>query len=1028
MEPPAKRARLGEDTPQEACRFDGAEQHHQPSNQLSNDFTGHGAQNTGNFTVMRDFNVNTNQSPSTRTKVGNYEELLDSLRFDQMDDRHESIKKAHAKTCAWFLETEEYRNWGKDGDEEHRHNFLWIKGKPGAGKSTLMKFLLEQLREQMPLADTQVLLSFFFNARGHDLEKTTTGLYRSLLLQLLEARSNLQDVLGKIRIRQPWTIDSLKALLDKAMKGLEDTPLVILVDALDECEESQIQDMLSFFDNSKFSEAGFRICFASRHYPRITLGTAVDIVLEEQIGHSEDIKRYLNSALKIKKGRLAADIRRDVREKATGVFMWVVLVVDILNSEFDAGNADCLRERIQELPKDLHKLFRQILTRDNKNMDGLLLCMQWVLFARRPLTPKELYFAVTAGTKLERLAPRHADDITFEENIRNFILSNSKGLAESTKSSNPTVQLIHESVRDFLLKKDGFSKIRDELSTNAVGRSNDALKHCCLAYINMEALKNPKDPLPGPKQIIQKFPFLEYAVIEVFYHAEQAQVDNVSQQGFLANFPRSEWARSRNLIEKSKVRRYKLEVSLLYLLAEAGMPALIRAHTKRQSCFEIEQQRYGSPILAASATKSFSAIQTMLELEIERMPESSRQDFCSLLPLNLDMKDFPGLRFKFRQSTPLLHHLITQGDEKVALFYLLLNESQAHAKDLRGKTSLMSAAEKGFSLLSDALMRMGADIAAVDEVGQNALNFAILKNHAHTSKLLIDRGANVLAFNEYGESLLHIASQGIHVNTAKLLIDRDADIYAVDKDGQTPLHKASANGRTKIVKLLLYRDGQTPLHKASAIGHTEIAKLLLDRGANICTSDKDGQTPRLVNTRERRAEPQHPFQNESRSPFLRAHYRRILSDEPPNCSTDTPAIFRKREDPGADERRVQVAREVGRGAGAARHGIHDEDVGDVGGYDDRDAEFHIRIIFQHAQQRFDGQQDADDTGVDDPQDPRAGAGAGACGAEDSEKVDCFEGADATEDENICQIHDVVRLGLVVGMWREMCVLCGAEDG
>ena len=47
---------------------------------------------------------------------------------------------------------------------------------------------------------------------------------------------------------------------------------------------------------------------------------------------------------------------------------------------------------------------------------------------------------------------------------KDVILSSSKGLAEMTRSKNQTVQFIHESVRDFLLKGNGLSGLRPDLS------------------------------------------------------------------------------------------------------------------------------------------------------------------------------------------------------------------------------------------------------------------------------------------------------------------------------------------------------------------------------------------------------------------------------------------------------------------------------------------------------------------------------------------------------------------------------------
>ena len=110
--------------------------------------------------------------------------FLDSLSFEQIDARLLNIKKAHDMACNWLYEHLEYKMWlNRDFTHEH-HGFMWIKGKPGAGKSTMMKHAL--LKTKKVLAGATII-SFFFNSRGSILEKSTLGIYRSLLFQRLIA-------------------------------------------------------------------------------------------------------------------------------------------------------------------------------------------------------------------------------------------------------------------------------------------------------------------------------------------------------------------------------------------------------------------------------------------------------------------------------------------------------------------------------------------------------------------------------------------------------------------------------------------------------------------------------------------------------------------------------------------------------------------------------------------------------------------------------------------------------------------------
>jgi len=109
--------------------------------------------------------------------------LIELLKFDSILKREQTIYKAHAQTCEWLSEHPEYRNWLERRLGSDHYGFLWIRGKPGAGKSTIMKWASSELR--IGARPASATIAFFFNARGEVLEKSVTGMYRSLLCQLL---------------------------------------------------------------------------------------------------------------------------------------------------------------------------------------------------------------------------------------------------------------------------------------------------------------------------------------------------------------------------------------------------------------------------------------------------------------------------------------------------------------------------------------------------------------------------------------------------------------------------------------------------------------------------------------------------------------------------------------------------------------------------------------------------------------------------------------------------------------------------
>ncbi|RYP13683.1 hypothetical protein DL765_006765 [Monosporascus sp. GIB2] len=746
--------------------------------------------------------------------------LLNSLRFDQIDARQLTIKNAHAKTCKWLLKKPEYLDWLDPSKLGEHHGFLWIKGKPGTGKSTLMKSTFADTRKKMK---DRIAISFFFNARGDDLEKSTIGMYRSILLQLLERLPALQGVFDSLGLATwnggypQWSVESLKTLFEQAVQGLGNSSLMCFIDALDECDEHQIRDMISFFEHvgELTTSAGirFQVCFASRHYPYITITKGLILVLEGQEGHSQDIVSYLDSELKIGHSKLAEQIRIDLQAKASGVFMWVVLVVEILNKEHDGGRIHALRQRLRDIPGDLHELFRDILTRDRHNRDELLLCIQWLLFAKQTLKPEQLYFAILSGVEPEVLSEWNPDEITASVAQR-FILSSSKGLAEVTKSKHPTVQFIHESVKDFLLKENGLKQIWSGLGRNFEGESHERLKQCCLNYMSIDIAThlNISDSLPkgssqqaaNLRQSADKaFPFLQYAIRNVLYHANAAQRGGVNQASFLQTFKVVEWIKLDNLFERHDIRRHTSNASLLYILAEHNMGNLIGCRPFNLSCFEIEDERYGTPIFAALATNSGEAVRALLKARAENEASTSPlHGLCEQYYYDGGKRTGLGRDFNFSRRRGILSYLAEHGDEVILAFFLASGEHDTNLTDSTRRTPLLWAAGNGHEAVVRLLLEKSAELESGSSSGQTPLSWAAENGREAVVKLLLEKGAELESGDSSSRTPLSWAARNGHEAVVRLLLEKGAELESGSSSGRTPLSWAAKSGHETIVRLL----------------------------------------------------------------------------------------------------------------------------------------------------------------------------------------------------------------------------------
>ncbi|ROV96343.1 hypothetical protein VPNG_09078 [Cytospora leucostoma] len=292
------------------------------------------------------------------------EVMMGLLYFDEIDARLLSLKVALNSTCRWLLEKPQYRDWLNPQSMNDHHGSLWIKGKPGAGKSILMKFLDNDAR-RMATANcgTVVLSLFFFNARGEQLERTTLGLYRSLLGSYLRNLEEFQVVLDvfdtnaqRFIQRSGWQIELLKQTLANALEYFRgDRELRLFIDVLDECSDDDVADMVSFFEDVGERAAerniNLRICFSSRYYPTIFVSKGIEIKIDEEEDHSLDIVRYIKSQLRLGtqgKSKRAEDSSTQILEESAGIFLWVALVISMLNKACAGGKIDrfqrCLNE------------------------------------------------------------------------------------------------------------------------------------------------------------------------------------------------------------------------------------------------------------------------------------------------------------------------------------------------------------------------------------------------------------------------------------------------------------------------------------------------------------------------------------------------------------------------------------------------------------------------------------------------------------------------------------------------------------
>ncbi|XP_078143078.1 B-cell lymphoma 3 protein [Centroberyx gerrardi] len=209
-----------------------------------------------------------------------------------------------------------------------------------------------------------------------------------------------------------------------------------------------------------------------------------------------------------------------------------------------------------------------------------------------------------------------------------------------------------------------------------------------------------------------------------------------------------------------------------------------------------------------------------------------------------------------------LHIAVVQGEQAIVhtLIYLLgLAGRDLDTYNNLRQTPLHLAVITHQAGMVEALLRAGADLAALDRNGQTALHLCCEYDQQDCLSVVLSQSSSSTCLeirNYEGLSPLHLAVQAGHMDLAKMLLDAGADINAMDvKSGQSPLMHAVESNNADMVHFLIENgcdvnsqsySGNTALHSACGRGQVDTVRLLLKSGADSSLKNYHNDTPVMV--------------------------------------------------------------------------------------------------------------------------------------------------------------------------------------
>jgi len=638
--------------------------------------------------------------------------------------------------------------------EKQTSSLLWIAGAPGCGKTVLMKYLVGAITRrisQQQLHPQPVILNFFCDGNHNDKQSSISTL-RCLVHQLFFHRPDaFEDIISEM-LRQkgeqtkPMPMSSTKAIWDVFTTAAQraGTPMYLLIDAVDEMNSSSSQtDLLSklkdFLVSTQTSPGlAIKILITSRHLGNIASSLSefpcIEIRPEDT---EEDMGVYVKSQVQALTTRRR--VPNDFKEEIIGVllnspqrtFLWLALILSDLSHPKTRPNRRNFREKLATLPIGLFASYDRILKQiDDGRIEDVRHLLLLLVLANRPFKLQELNMALV-------IQPTHAhiseiyDELFFsiEEEIESIC-------GPLLEVRNGTVELVHQSAKDFLLNNAGNSDSYSSYLTFGVKQKQHiVIAKACITALQLHDLKHvifdeqllsPHDLYRHP--LLVNNPFLEYSAQFWLYHIQAAGDEQLPE---------------------------------LFGLMDSVFGSL---ELKRVGWGQLQQStsisgEFSTPLHIASRFGLLAYVNRLLSKGAD--------------PKALDSELF----------TPL-HEAAYHGHDSVVRQLLRCGSPVDSKSWTRGHTALHLAALKGHQAVARSLLDAGADPNIKDKYRWSALSKVSAIGDLAMVRFLVTRGSETTSKDDHGCTPFHRAVQNGHQTIVAYFRDIGVDIKMDEPSGE----------------------------------------------------------------------------------------------------------------------------------------------------------------------------------------------------------------------------------------------------